>query len=72
MTEIDEKKREEIAKQMNDFRTMMPKMIEQITPMAAQFSQQITSDMTDIKRALAAIYRRIGEVEAKVDAIQKS
>ena len=72
VTQMTDEKKQQIAAKKLEFESMLPDMMAQIIPAATQFSEQLTKDMDDIKRALAAIYKKLLQVEEEIHALQKS
>ena len=69
MNEIERK--ELVASKMKEFQQMMPNLMNSILPVATSISEQLTTDLSDIKKALSAIYRKQLELEKAINALQR-
>ena len=70
--EMNETERKElVASKMKEFQQMMPNLMNSILPVATSISEQLTTDLSDIKKALSAIYRKQLELEKAINAIQR-
>ena len=71
-TEMNETERKElVASKMKEFQQMMPNLMNSILPVATSISEQLTTDLSDIKKALSVIYRKQLELEKAVNALQR-
>ena len=71
-TERNETERKElVAAKMKEFQQMMPNLMNSILPVATSISEQLTTDLSDIKKALSVIYRKQLELEKAINAIQR-
>ena len=64
-------KKELVASKMKEFQQMMPNLMNSILPVATSISEQLTTDLSDIKKALSAIYRKQLELEKSINALQR-
>ena len=64
-------KKELVASKMKEFQQMMPNLMNSILPVATSISEQLTTDLSDIKKALSAIYRKQLELEKAINALQR-
>ena len=64
-------KKEMVAAKMKEFQQMMPNLMNSILPVATSISEQLTTDLSDIKKALSAIYRKQLELEKSINALQR-
>ena len=70
--EMNEAERKElVAAKMKEFQQMMPNLMNSILPVATSISEQLTTDLSDIKKALSVIYRKQLELEKAVNALQR-
>ena len=70
--EMSEAERKElVASKMKEFQQMMPNLMNSILPVATSISEQLTTDLSDIKKALSVIYRKQLELEKAVNALQR-
>ena len=70
--EMNETERKElVASKMKEFQQMMPNLMNSILPVATSISEQLTTDLSDIKKALSVIYRKQLELEKAVNALQR-
>ena len=69
MNEIERK--ELVASKMKEFQQMMPNLMNSILPVATSISEQLTTDLSDIKKALSVIYRKQLELEKAINALQR-
>ena len=70
--EMSEAERKElVASKMKEFQQMMPNLMNSILPVATSISEQLTTDLSDIKKALSVIYRKQLELEKAIDALQR-
>ena len=70
--EMNETERKElVASKMKEFQQMMPNLMNSILPVATSISEQLTTDLSDIKKALSAIYRKQLELEKAINALQR-
>ena len=69
MNEIERK--ELVASKMKEFQQMMPNLMNSILPLATSISEQLTTDLSDIKKALSVIYRKQLELEKAINALQR-
>ena len=71
-TEMNETERKElVASKMKEFQQMMPNLMNSILPVATSISEQLTTDLSDIKKALSVIYRKQLELEKAINALQR-
>ena len=71
-TEMNEtEKKELVASKMKEFQQMMPNLMNSILPVATSISEQLTTDLSDIKKALSVIYRKQLELEKAINALQR-
>jgi len=71
-TEMNETERKElVASKMREFQQMMPNLMNSILPVATSISEQLTTDLSDIKKALSVIYRKQLELEKAINALQR-
>ena len=71
-TERNETERKElVASKMKEFQQMMPNLMTSILPVATSISEQLTTDLSDIKKALSVIYRKQLELEKAINALQR-
>ena len=71
-TERNETERKElVASKMKEFQQMMPNLMNSILPVATSISEQLTTDLSDIKKALSVIYRKQLELEKAINALQR-
>ena len=71
-SEMNETERKElVASKMKEFQQMMPNLMSSILPVATSISEQLTTDLSDIKKALSVIYRKQLELEKAVNALQR-
>ena len=71
-SEMNETERKElVASKMKEFQQMMPNLTNSILPVATSISEQLTTDLSDIKKALSAIYRKQLELEKAINALQR-
>ena len=71
-SEMNETERKElVASKMKEFQQMMPNLMNSILPVATSISEQLTTDLSDIKKALSVIYRKQLELEKAVNALQR-
>ena len=64
-------KKELVASKMKEFQQMMPNLMNSILPVATSISEQLTTDLSDIKKALSAIYRKQLQLEKSINALQR-
>ena len=64
-------RKELVASKMKEFQQMMPNLMNSILPVATSISEQLTTDLSDIKKALSVIYRKQLELEKAVNALQR-
>ena len=70
--EMNEAERKElVAAKMKEFQQMMPNLMNSILPVATSISEQLTTDLSDIKKALSVIYRKQLELEKAINALQR-
>ena len=70
--EMNETERKElVASKMKEFQQMMPNLMNSILPVATSISEQLTTDLSDIKKALGVIYRKQLELEKAINALQR-
>ena len=70
--EMNEAERKElVASKMKEFQQMMPNLMNSILPVATSISEQLTTDLSDIKKALSVIYRKQLELEKAINALQR-
>ena len=70
--EMNETERKElVAAKMKEFQQMMPNLMNSILPVATSISEQLTTDLSDIKKALSVIYRKQLELEKAINALQR-
>ena len=70
--EMNETERKElVASKMREFQQMMPNLMNSILPVATSISEQLTTDLSDIKKALSVIYRKQLELEKAINALQR-
>ena len=70
--EMNETERKElVASKMKEFQQMMPNLMNSILPVATSISEQLTTDLSDIKKALSVIYRKQLELEKAINALQR-
>ena len=70
--EMSEAERKElVASKMKEFQQMMPNLMNSILPVATSISEQLTTDLSDIKKALSVIYRKQLELEKAINALQR-
>ena len=60
-----------VASKMKEFQQMMPNLMNSILPVATSISEQLTTDLSDIKKALSVIYRKQLELEKAINALQR-
>ena len=71
-SEMNETERKElVASKMKEFQQMMPNLMNSILPVATSISEQLTTDLSDIKKALSVIYRKQLELEKAINALQR-
>ena len=71
-SEMNETERKElVASKMKEFQQMMPNLMSSILPVATSISEQLTTDLSDIKKALSVIYRKQLELEKAINALQR-
>ena len=57
-SEMNETERKElVASKMKEFQQMMPTLANSIVPMVASVSEQLTTDLSDLKKGEIALYR---------------
>jgi len=64
-------RKELVASKMKEFQQMMPNLMNSILPVATSISEQLTTDLSDIKKALSVIYRKQLELEKAINALQR-
>ena len=64
-------KKELVASKMKEFQQMMPNLMNSILPVATSISEQLTTDLSDSKKALSVIYRKQLELEKAINALQR-
>ena len=69
--ENETERKELVASKMKEFQQMMPNLMNSILPVATSISEQLTTDLSDIKKALSAIYRKQLELEKAINALQR-
>ena len=71
-SEMNETERKElVASKMKEFQQMMPNLMNSILPVATSISEQLTTDLSDIKKALSVISRKQLELEKAINALQR-
>ena len=69
--ENETERKELVASKMKEFQQMMPNLMNSILPVATSISEQLTTDLSDIKKALSVIYRKQLELEKAINALQR-
>ena len=69
--ENETERKELMASKMKEFQQMMPNLMNSILPVATSISEQLTTDLSDIKKALSVIYRKQLELEKAINALQR-